>query len=129
MGSGSDNFWDVIAAARVVDRDYRESMRSARDDAPLAHVVSGRWPDVVLDVGAPVSATAALGLARNIIDAAEKAEISMREVSKRAGVSSSTLTRIVAGQVLCDIGTLARLEAALDVDLWPSHKQWAPSES
>lgn len=92
-------------------------MRSAKDEIPLSYVTSGQWPDAVLTDDAPVSAVAALGLARRITEAA--GDVSLREVARQAGVSSSTMTRIVSGQVLCDIGTLARLEAALDADLWP----------
>jgi hypothetical protein len=41
-----------------------------------------------------------------------------RALAAASGVAHTTIGRILAGTVLCDIGSLARLEHALDRRLW-----------
>ncbi|MCV7024394.1 helix-turn-helix transcriptional regulator [Mycolicibacterium novocastrense] len=42
-----------------------------------------------------------------------------RALAAATGVAHTTIGRILAGTVLCDIGTLAKLEHALGRPLWP----------
>ncbi|WP_457769618.1 hypothetical protein [Mycobacteroides chelonae] len=52
-----------------------------------------------------------------------------RPLALASGVSHTTIGRILAGAVLCDIGTLAHLEHTLSRPLWPrtSSRQGARS--
>lgn len=45
--------------------------------------------------------------------------IGLRALGDRAGVSHATISRLLRGMVLPDVGTLARLEVAMRRDLWP----------
>ncbi|MFJ3219697.1 multiprotein-bridging factor 1 family protein [Kitasatospora sp. NPDC086801] len=45
---------------------------------------------------------------------------SARELSRRAGVSHTTINRLLAGEVLPDVATIVRLEAVLRIDLYPA---------
>jgi hypothetical protein len=42
-----------------------------------------------------------------------------RALAASSGVAHTTIGRILSGTVLCDIGSLARLEHALGRRLWP----------
>lgn len=44
---------------------------------------------------------------------------SLRAVAADAGIGHVTLQRVLAGQAWPDLQTIARLEAGLDVELWP----------
>lgn len=45
--------------------------------------------------------------------------LSLRAVAVPAGIDPTSLSRLVTGKVVPDLGTIANLEQALDVDLWP----------
>ncbi|MFE4801174.1 multiprotein-bridging factor 1 family protein [Streptomyces sp. NPDC056708] len=45
--------------------------------------------------------------------------LSLRGLAQTASVAHSTVARVINGDVLPDIGTLTRLEDALDRQLWP----------
>ncbi|MFE6766396.1 helix-turn-helix domain-containing protein [Streptomyces sp. NPDC057689] len=51
--------------------------------------------------------------------------IGLRALGDRAGVSHATISRLLRGMVLPDMGTLARLEVATGRDLWPGLHAWA----
>jgi transcriptional regulator with XRE-family HTH domain len=46
-------------------------------------------------------------------------DLSLRGLAEMAHVAHSTVARVLNGEVLPDIGTLTRLEDALDLQLWP----------
>jgi hypothetical protein len=84
-------------------------------------VTAGVWPDADLDPDAPPSAPAAQQLARALRDAMTEKATGQRALAAASGVAHTTIGRILAGTVLCDIGSLARLEHALDRRLWSEH--------
>jgi transcriptional regulator with XRE-family HTH domain len=84
-------------------------------------VTAGVWPDAELDPGAPPSASAAQQLARALREAMTETATRQRALAAASGVAHTTIGRILAGTVLCDIGSLARLEYALGRRLWPEH--------
>lgn len=69
--------------------------------------------------GAPPSASAAQQLARALRVAMAESGTGQRALAAATGVAHTTIGRILAGTVLCDIGTLANLENALGRPLWP----------
>ncbi|WIX91355.1 helix-turn-helix transcriptional regulator [Amycolatopsis sp. DG1A-15b] len=101
-------FWEVVGAPR-----------SDADQAPVTYVISGTWPEVTLTADAPVSAHFALAFAQRLAAALAASEMSGRAAAAAAGLSHATVQRVLRGEVLPDLGTLARLEVALRVDLYP----------
>jgi len=94
-------------------------VRSNNDDVPVAYVAAGAWPDAQLRQDAPVSAHYGQALAKRLAYALAQSETSLRTLAERAGVSHTTVSRLLAGRVLVDIGTVARIEAALGQEIWP----------
>lgn len=47
---------------------------------------------------------------------------SLREVARAAGLSHSTLLAVMKGDRWPDMVTIAKLEQALDTDLWPGQE-------
>jgi hypothetical protein len=92
--------------------------RSNGDRPPIAYVVAGVWPDAELDPDAPPSAPAAQYLASALRAAMAETGTGQRALAGASGVAHTTIGRILAGTVLCDIGSLARLEHALGRRLW-----------
>ncbi|MEM6107586.1 helix-turn-helix transcriptional regulator [Mycobacterium sp. 050272] len=92
--------------------------RSNGDRPPIAYVMRGVWPDAELDPDAPPSAPAAQRLARALRGAMNETATGQRALAATSGVAHTTIGRILAGTVLCDIGSLARLEHALGRPLW-----------
>ena len=113
--------------ARVIDGTggglgcarYRRLMsRGHGDQPPIAYLAAGVWPDGQLFPDAPPSAAAAQHLARTLRVAMAEAGTGQRALAAAIGVAHTTIGRILAGAVLCDIGTLAKLEHALGRPLW-----------
>ncbi len=93
--------------------------RSDNDQPPATYVLDGQWPDARLREGAPLSAHYAQRLARNLAAAIDRSGLSVRALGLQAGISHSCISRMLHGRTLPDIGTLARIEAALDTRVWP----------
>ncbi|MGW9032579.1 helix-turn-helix domain-containing protein [Streptomyces sp. NPDC055722] len=103
--------------------------RSQNDQLPATYVVSGIWPTAELAADAPPSAHYSQALARRLDEAIARADIGLRALGERASVSHATISRLRRGQVLPDIGTIARLEATLGAPLCPGLAAAAASEA
>ncbi len=108
--------------------DHLGMPRSNNDQLPATYVASGDWPYAQLSGDAPVSAHYGQAFARNLTRAMETSEIGLRALGDRAGVSHATISRLLRGMVLPDLGTLARLEVALGARLWPGLEAWSERE-
>ncbi|MFD4989184.1 helix-turn-helix domain-containing protein [Streptomyces sp. NPDC058374] len=93
--------------------------RSNHDKPPLLYVADGRWPDVRLEGSAPLSAHCGLLLAQSLHKEMAARGLSLRSLAGAAGVAHSSIARVVTGHTLPDVGSLARLEDALERELWP----------
>ncbi|WP_328494663.1 helix-turn-helix transcriptional regulator [Streptomyces sp. NBC_00414] len=93
--------------------------RSNNDKHPLFYVAEGDWPHVALAADAPLSAHCGLLLALDLEQTMRSRDLSLRGLAEIASVAHSTVARVLNGDVLPDIGTLTRLEDALDHQLWP----------
>lgn len=93
--------------------------RSSNDKVPHTYVADGTWPHAALVPDAPVSAHYAQALARNLERALASSGQSLRTLAEATGINHTTIGRVLAGKVLPDVGTLARLEAALGFQIWP----------
>lgn len=90
------------------------------DKAPLSYT-SGSWPyEAVPYDHAPIGVHYSLALARRLASLAAARGLSHRALSERAGLHSAAVGRIVRGEVYPDLSTLARLEQALETDIYPS---------
>ncbi|MFI8362409.1 helix-turn-helix domain-containing protein [Streptomyces sp. NPDC085612] len=93
--------------------------RSSNDQPPSFYVIDGVWPHAVLAADAPVSAYYGQHLARNLERAMSSTGHTLRSLGELTGLTHSTISRVVNGKVMPDLGTLARLEAAFGFQLWP----------
>ncbi|MEU7026541.1 helix-turn-helix transcriptional regulator [Streptomyces sp. NPDC046275] len=100
------------------------SQGDKRSRKPVGYVLKGAWPGAVLDDhhGARVAQEVAARL-RKVVDANGW---SMVEAARRSGIDRLTITRVLAGEVWPDLLTVATLEKALDVDLWPGREPGNP---
>ncbi|MDT0318561.1 helix-turn-helix domain-containing protein [Streptomyces millisiae] len=97
--------------------------RSHGDAAPASYLAHGRWPDGRLRADAPISAVYAQAFARRLREVIDERGLNPFAVERVTGVNRRTIERTLKGQVLPDFGAIARLEAALDVDLWPGRQR------
>ncbi|MBT2446355.1 MULTISPECIES: helix-turn-helix transcriptional regulator [unclassified Streptomyces] len=100
------------------------SQGDKRSRSPAEYRLKGTWPHAVLDDhhGALVAQEVASRL-RRAIDARGW---SIAEVSRRSDVARLTIMKVLGGEVWCDLLTIANLEKALDVDLWPGRAPGNP---
>lgn len=84
------------------------------DGPPLSYVVSGTWPEA--ELSEPV-AVYAQDVARRL--KAAVAETGYRSVGRAAGLDHTTVMSVVRGERWPDLITIAKLELALDLRLWP----------
>ncbi|MFJ4851525.1 MULTISPECIES: multiprotein-bridging factor 1 family protein [unclassified Streptomyces] len=64
-------------------------------------------------------ARVAQALAAKLQAAIDGKQWSVAELSRQSGVARYTITKALAGEAWPDLLTIANLEKALDVDLWP----------
>lgn len=93
--------------------------RRSGDLTPISYAISGEFPDVVLSQDAPPSAHFALAFAKALHAALSDRSISLREVAKVARLSHPTVSRILNGEVVPDLRSIASLEVALQTSLYP----------
>ncbi len=102
-----------------VGRYGRGVSRSHGVRPPAEYMSAGTWPDGQLAADAPPAAAVAQHVARALRAAMVETGIGQRPLALASGVAHTTIGRILAGTVLCDIGTLAHLEHTLGRPLWP----------
>ncbi|GAA4547032.1 multiprotein-bridging factor 1 family protein [Streptomyces collinus] len=85
----------------------------------MYYVADGDWPEVTLTHDAPLSAHCGLPFASDLNRTMRSRKLSLRGLADVACVAHSTVARVLNGDVLPDIGTLTRLEDALDHQRWP----------
>ncbi|MFF2374785.1 helix-turn-helix domain-containing protein [Streptomyces xiamenensis] len=90
------------------------------EDLPVSYVVTGNFPRAVLAQDAPLAAHYAQEIALRIAEAMELRGMVQTALSERSGVGQNTISRILRGLVYSDVATLAKLEAALRADIYPT---------
>jgi DNA-binding phage protein len=85
--------------------------------APSDFIESGNWPTGRLRRDAPIEVEYAQAIARALTAALEGRAITV--LAAEAGVSRSTVHDLLSGVSCGQVATVARLEAALAVRLWP----------
>ena len=104
-------------------------------ESPLEWADPTYWPEGNIKQGAPPSAALAKAIALrlskklNYKSKARSQRTSARQTARRAGLSPRTITNIIEGTNWPDIDTIARLENALDMDLWgDEHRRGADED-
>lgn len=95
---------------------------SRRYAQPVSFVIpEGAFPDGPFREGAPTYALVTAGLVANVLAAMRSVSppASIRSVAALGGINPGTLSRLLRGEAVPDLGTIAALEEALDVELWP----------
>lgn len=93
--------------------------RSSNDKVPRDYVADDAWPHAALVPDAPASALYGQALARNLEHALDVSGHSLRSLAEATGVTHSTISRVLNGKVLPDLGTIARLEDVFRFQIWP----------
>ncbi|MDG9674850.1 helix-turn-helix transcriptional regulator [Micromonospora sp. DH14] len=93
--------------------------RSHGENAPNTYVQNGHWPEATLRPDAPGSAHYAQEFARRLAAEMRGRPISNRELARLAGLSHPTIGSALNGDRYVDLRTLANLEVALGVELYP----------
>lgn len=96
---------------------------AARKYAPPQTWVSagGTWPTGPFVDDAPPYALVTATVVKRYREAAGPR--SLRSVARAAGIDPTSLGRMLAGETVPDVHTVAVLEAALDVELWPAYPE------
>lgn len=79
----------------------------------------GSWPAGPLADDAPPYATVTAVVVERYLAAAQGR--SLRSVARGAGIDPTSLGRMLAGETVPDVHTVAVLEQALDAELWPRY--------
>lgn len=75
------------------------------------------WPSGPWKPGAPRYARVTAAIA-DAVDLHREGR-SLRDIAAAAGIAHTSLSRLIAGKHVPDVGVVAALEDALGVDLWP----------
>ena len=87
---------------------------------PHSWVIDGaEWPDGPLAADAPPYALVTAAVVRAYRQAAGSR--SLRSVARDAGIDPTALGRMLSGETVPDVHTVAVLEDALGVPLWPTY--------
>jgi hypothetical protein len=79
----------------------------------------GQWPTGPMAADAPPYAVVTAAIVTRYRAAAGSR--SLRSVASAAGIDATSLGRTLAGETVPDVHTVAVLEDALGVDLWPTY--------
>lgn len=90
---------------------------------PSEHLRPGElWPNGQLEADAPIEAHLAQALSQRLNHA--RLGRSLKQIADNAGVSQDSLSRLLRGKTWGSMPVIARLEHALDTDLWGNeHRQ------
>ncbi|MFD0535174.1 helix-turn-helix domain-containing protein [Actinomadura luteofluorescens] len=91
-----------------------------KDAVPNTFLVSGIWPDGELSIDAPLAAHYGRHVAQTLKRLKNERGLGQRGLAELSGVHHNTVGRVLRGEVYPDLATLARLEQALDVSLYPT---------
>lgn len=94
-------------------------MPRSKTNPPISYLApGGTYPEGPFVDGTPPAVIAASGFVKKLVFDMGDGWGSQSAMSKKAGVSQGLISRIVRGESLPDLATVANLEAALMVDLW-----------
>ncbi len=104
---------------------------AARSYLPPARFVApgGIWPVGPFDPDTPLYAHVTARLVTVLHGVMSDRRLTLRAVAVPAGIDPTSLSRLVTGKVVPDLGTIAALEQVLDVDLWPGRSPSDPAGS
>jgi lambda repressor-like predicted transcriptional regulator len=89
-------------------------------------IADGEWPQGPFARDAPPYALVTAAIVRGYRAAAGSS--SLRSVAREAGIDATSLGRTLAGETVPDVHTVAVLEDALGIALWPDWSQRHPAD-
>ena len=110
----------VLSQSSMASRRYLPPIEWLTDD--------GSWPDGPFAADVPSYAVTTAALVERLQSCIDERGLSLRAVAVPAGMDPTSLSRLLTGKVVPDLGTIAGLEQALDVDLWPGRVSPAPHD-
>lgn len=101
---------------------------AARSYLPPAGFVSpgGTWPSGPFVDETALYALVTARLVERLQRVMAERGLTLRAVAVPAGIDPTSLSRLITGKVVPDLGTIAALEQELDVDLWPGRQPQNP---
>lgn len=101
---------------------------AARSYQPPAGFVAqdGEWPLGPFLPTTPAYAHVTARLVASLSAVMSRRGLSLRAVAVPAGIDPTSLSRLVTGKVVPDLGTIVALENSLGVDLWPGRVRPGP---
>ena len=84
-------------------------------------MADGDWPSGPFSNDAPPYALVTAAVVANYRE--HVGSRSLRSVARAAGIDPTSLGRMLSGETVPDVHTVAVLETALDVDLWPVYTE------
>lgn len=78
----------------------------------------GSYPEGPFQTETPIYATRTAAFVRNLNNALSNDSRSVRQICLAAGINPGTVSRLLSGQAVPDLGTIAILEDELGRDLW-----------
>jgi DNA-binding phage protein len=82
----------------------------------------GNFPDGPFTPDIPTYADRTAALVSNLLEAIKRDGRTQRQVALAAQIDPGTLSRLITGQAVPDLGTICSLEEALSSDLWAGRK-------
>ncbi len=79
----------------------------------------GEWPHGPFSADSPVYALTTAALVAGLQQIMTARGLTLRAAAQPAGIDPTSLSRLLTGKVVPDLGTIAALEHSLDADLWP----------
>lgn len=87
---------------------------------PIEWLAPGvEWPAGPLRADAPGYAITTAALVRRLQAVMAERGLTLRAAAQPAGIDPTSLSRLLTGKVVPDLGTIAALEDCLEADLWP----------
>lgn len=80
---------------------------------------TGHWPEGPFTPDTPRYAVVTAALVTRLTAGMAAAGMSARKTALTSGMDPGTLSRILSGQAVPDLGTITALEETLNTDLWP----------
>ena len=126
MAQIPDTASNVAGARQVASRPMPRYKHAA--SRPNQHLApQQRWPYGQLEENAPPEAHLARALAQRLHQ--EKTGQTQQHIAQRAGITTDALSRLLRGETWGTLPILARLERALDANLWGNEHRTSPPDS
>lgn len=125
MAQIPDTAGNVAGARQVASRPMPRYKHAA--SKPNQHLApQQRWPYGQLEADPPPEARLARALAQRLHQ--EKTGQTQQHIAERAGITTDALSRLLRGETWGTLPIIARIERALDTNLWGDEHRTPPPD-